>query len=60
MLKLENGEVLDPIVNRPHWLVGTSPRAMECHIEGNWLLVYRYDGDDIYFVATGTHSDLFR
>ena len=33
----------------------------ECHIEPNWLLVYRIDGDalELFLFRTGTHSDLF-
>jgi len=60
MAKLENGEPLDPTINRPHWLTGRKPRTLECHIESDWLLEYRYDGDKILFTATGTHADLFR
>jgi len=60
MLKLQYQEPLDPIENRPHWLEGFSPRRMECHIANDWLLEYRYDGSDLYFERTGTHSDLFR
>ena len=34
---------------------------MECHIGFDWVLVYRYDGDDLilYTVDTGTHKDVF-
>ncbi len=34
---------------------------MECHIGFDWVLVYRYDGDDLilYAVDTGTHKDVF-
>jgi mRNA interferase YafQ len=31
----------------------------DCHIEPDWLLIYKIDGDDLYLVRTGTHSDLF-
>ncbi|MFR2046633.1 MAG: type II toxin-antitoxin system YafQ family toxin [Lachnospiraceae bacterium] len=33
----------------------------ECHIEPNWLLVYRTDDDqlELFLFRTGTHSDLF-
>ena len=31
----------------------------ECHIEPDWLLMYRIEGNNIYFTRTGTHSDLF-
>ncbi|MBK6614205.1 MAG: type II toxin-antitoxin system YafQ family toxin [Ottowia sp.] len=31
----------------------------ECHIGGDFLLVYRRDGDTLVFVRAGTHADLF-
>lgn len=31
----------------------------ECHIEPDWLLIYRIDGNSIHLIRTGTHSDLF-
>lgn len=33
----------------------------ECHIEPDWLLVYKYNDNEIilYLVGTGSHSDLF-
>lgn len=33
----------------------------ECHIEPDWLLVYRVEKDTLtlYLVRTGSHSDLF-
>lgn len=31
----------------------------DCHIEPDWLLIYKIDGEDLYFVRTGTHSDIF-
>jgi mRNA interferase YafQ len=33
----------------------------DCHIEPDWLLLYRIDKDmqEITFVRTGSHSDLF-
>ena len=30
----------------------------DCHIEPDWLLIYKIDGDDLHLVRTGTHSDL--
>lgn len=32
----------------------------ECHINPDWLLIYQIDkkANEIYFVRTGTHSDL--
>lgn len=31
----------------------------DCHIEPDWLPLYKIDGDDLYLVRTGTHADLF-
>jgi mRNA interferase YafQ len=32
----------------------------ECHIEANWLLIYKLEGKTMIFERTGTHSDLFK
>jgi len=48
-----------PIKYRDHRLVGNYVGCRECHIEPDWLLIYRIDGDSIIFERTGTHSDLF-
>ena len=45
--------------NRDHKLVGQFKDYRECHIEPDWLLIYKIQGSEIYFVRTGTHSDLF-
>ncbi len=33
----------------------------ECHIEPDWLLIYKYNNDELilYLVEIGSHSDLF-
>jgi len=33
----------------------------ELHIEPDWLLIYKYENEDLilYLVRTGSHSDLF-
>ncbi|MDR2090518.1 MAG: type II toxin-antitoxin system YafQ family toxin [Clostridiales bacterium] len=31
----------------------------ECHIEPDWLLIYCSDETTVYFVRTGSHSELF-
>jgi mRNA interferase YafQ len=31
----------------------------ECHIGGDFLLIYQLDGNTLIFVRAGTHSDLF-
>ena len=45
--------------NREHNLSGNYAGFRECHIAPDWLLIYRYDGDYLELVRTGTHSDLF-
>lgn len=46
---------------RDHNLSGTYRGFRECHIEANWLLVYRVDNDalELFLIRTGTHADLF-
>ena len=51
-------ETLDPI-HRDHKLVGNWLGRRECHIESDWLLIYKIEGDRIILERTGTHSDLF-
>jgi len=44
---------------RDHPLGGDWKRYRDLHIEPNWLLIYKIDGNDLHLVRTGTHSDLF-
>jgi len=43
-----------------HKLKGKYNDCYECHIEPDWLLVYRIEGDRLDLIRTGSHSDLFR
>lgn len=45
---------------RDHQLVGNYMGRRECHIESDWLLIYKLEDDTIIFERTGTHSDLFQ
>ena len=45
--------------HKNHKLKGNFIGYWECHIEPDWLLVYKKDDKHIYFARTGTHSDLF-
>lgn len=45
--------------HRNHRLKGNFSGYWECHITPDWLLIYKTDDEHIYFVRTGTHSDLF-
>jgi mRNA interferase YafQ len=42
-----------------HALKGDWADHRECHIGGDFLLIYRLDGNAIVFVRAGTHADLF-
>ena len=44
-----------------HPLKGDRKGCRECHINPDWLLVYRKDKTKLilYLIHTGTHSDLF-
>lgn len=44
---------------KDHELVGDWAGHRECHVGGDFLLIYRLDGDKIIFVRAGTHSELF-
>ena len=44
---------------RQHRLSGAWSSCWECHIQPDWLLIWRCDGDMLTLVRTGTHSDLF-
>lgn len=53
------GERLDPI-HRDHRLIGDYALRRECHIESNWLLIYKIQGGTIVFERNGDRSDLFK
>lgn len=42
-----------------HELKGDWDGSRECHIGGDFLLVYQDNGDLVTFVDLGTHSELF-
>jgi mRNA interferase YafQ len=56
---LLSGETPDPI-HRDHKLMGNYIGRRDCHIESDWILIYKIDGKRLIFERTGTHSDLFK
>lgn len=50
-----------PAKLRDHPLKGDMEGFRECHLEPDWLLVYRIgqEGRTLELARTGTHSDLF-
>ena len=61
-------EVMNMIINeqplmpehRNHPLHGKWEGAYDCHIQGDWVLIYEpdYKENTVTFYRTGTHSDL--
>jgi mRNA interferase YafQ len=58
MRKLINQEHLEPR-HKEHNLRGNYIGRRECHIEPDWLLIYKIAGNEIIFERTGHHADLF-
>lgn len=60
--KLAKREELD-VKYRNHNLINNKKykNCGECHIEPDWLLIYKYQNDELILllVATGSHSELF-
>ena len=44
---------------KDHPLRGDWKHHRDCHIEPDWLLIYKISGQDLHLVRTGTHADLF-
>lgn len=50
-----------PAKYKDHKLAGAYHSFRECHIEPDWLLIYRIDDNALalFLFRTGSHSDLF-
>ena len=49
---LVRGEMLDQIY-RDHKLTGNYYGCKDCHIEADWLLIYKYNEDTLFLIRTG-------
>jgi mRNA interferase YafQ len=51
-----------PSNNKDHLLKGQYKGLRECHIQPDWLLLYKIDQveDVLNLIRIGSHSDLFR
>ena len=62
-------EVMNMIINeqplpakyKNHPLYGKWAGSFDCHVQGDWVLIYKPDPDagTVTFHRTGSHSDLF-
>jgi len=59
IVKLANGETL-PAKYQDHPLEGEWAGYRDCHIKGDWLLIYKIDKGILTLILaeTGTHSDI--
>jgi len=48
-----------PANSREHNLSGDYAGYTECHVKGDWLVIYRFSPGRVTFVRTGTHSELY-
>ncbi len=45
--------------NKDHALTGNWTGWRDCHLEPDWLLIYKLSEDELILGRTGTHADLF-
>ena len=57
ILKLAEGEDLSETF-RDHALIGNYRDCRECHLAGDWLLIYQRDAENLVLIRTGSHSEL--
>ena len=48
-----------PEKHRLHKLKGDYADCWECHIDPDWLLIYKLNKKELILIRTGSHSDLF-
>ena len=59
ILDLLVDDICLPPQNLDHLLTGNWKKHRECHIEPDWLLIYKKVENGLILTRTGTHSDLF-
>ncbi len=56
---LLKSEKLDPKY-KDHSLIGKCKNHRDCHLEPDWVLIYRLTNDSLILERTGSHSELFK
>lgn len=59
VIELLANEKILPAKNCNHKLIGEFKGCWECHVEPDWLLVYRKTSTELILMRMGKHSDLF-
>ncbi len=57
--KLVAGKKLEPKY-RDHRLSGNWNDHRDCHIEPDWILIYRIEDEELILERSGSHSELFK
>ena len=57
--KLISGEKLE-LEYKDHQLAGEFKGYRDCHIEPDWLLIYKKTTENLILERTGSHSELFK
>ncbi len=57
MTWIANEQPLPPEL-RDHKLIGNFKGRRECHLAGDWLLIYKLETGVVIFERTGSHSEL--
>ena len=57
--KLLGQEKLEPKY-KDHPLSGKYKNHRDCHIEPDWILIYKITKDELILERTGSHSNLFK
>ena len=57
--KLVSGEKLEPTY-KDHQLTNKFKGYRDCHVEPDWLLIYKKTVDTLILERTGSHSELFK
>lgn len=60
LLRVLENELPIPTKYKPHTLISDYAGCLECHIQGDFLLIwFDHDTGDIDLVRLGSHSELF-
>jgi mRNA interferase YafQ len=46
--------------HRDHALTGNWAGSRDCHVEPDWILIYRCTDEALFLERSGTHSELFK
>jgi len=59
LTKILQRDGVAPVRYVPHKLHGKWRGYIECHLDRDWLLIYKTDLKFVYLYRTGSHNELF-